>query len=203
MENEIQKVLEKYQELKYEKEKNILSGILNISSGDSYEVLIKLDSYPRFFPVVFEMGGRIPRKADRHIYTNSGSCCFTTRAQSQILLKTRIRSLLQFMDEIVVRYFENNSYFEINKRYFGEAYNHGIKGVVEGYQDILGVEDLQLIFKVIGQRIKNLKINRNDLCYCESGRKLKRCHGESYRNFRKIEREVVVSDFKNLIQLNS
>lgn len=198
MEKEIEAVLQQYPDLVYDDKDHSLKGTLLLVGQDSYGVLIDLKPYPRFFPKVFEVGGRIPKKAHRHIYGDPGSCCFTTRAQSQVLLKTKIRTLLQFLDEIVVRYFENNSYYEINGRYYGEEYSHNIRGILEGYQDILRIKETKLIFKVMAQRIRNQKLRPNDLCYCGSKRKMKRCHLDEYRNFRKIERKVVKEDFHYL-----
>lgn len=194
MEKEIEEVLQQYPDLVYDDKDHSLKGTLLLAYQDSYEVLIDLKPYPRFFPEVFEVGGRIPKKAHRHIYGDTGSCCFTTRARSQVLLKTKIRTLLQFLDEIVVRYFENNSYYEINGRYYGEEYSHNIRGILEGYQDILRIKETKLIFKVMAQRIGNQKLRPNDLCYCGAKRKMKRCHQDEYRNFRKIELQLIIED---------
>lgn len=200
MEKGIKEVLEKHQGLEYDSAKNTLEGELFLSSGDSYEVLINLNPYPRFFPTVKETGGRIPPKADRHIYEQYGTCCFTTSAKSQILLRTKITSLLKFIDEIVIRYFENNSYYEIHGRYFGEEYNHGMKGMLEGYQDILGVKDFKTILWMLDLRNKGRKIGRNNLCYCGSGLKIKKCHLKNYNEFRLIEKIVLKENF---VKLNS
>lgn len=199
MEKGIKEVLEKHQGLEYDSAKNTLEGELFLSSGDSYEVLINLNPYPRFFPTVKETGGRIPPKADRHIYEQYGTCCFTTSAKSQILLRTKITSLLKFIDEIVIRYFENNSYFEIHGRYFGEEYNHGMKGMFEGYQDIFGIQDWRIILRLIHQRIRKQKLRPNNLCYCGSGLKIKKCHLKNYNEFRLIEKIVLKEDFERLI----
>lgn len=199
---EIQEVLTKHKGLHYDEKSHSIQGELFISRGDSYEVLIELKPYPDFFPNVFEVGGRIPNKADRHIYTNTGSCCFTTRAKSQILLRTKITSLLKFVDEIVIRYFENNSYYEINGKYCFEEYSHGIIGVFEGYQDILDVKHPNVIMTLMQQRINNIKLRINQRCYCGSGRSLKRCnagqHDRNYRNFRLIYKDVLKSDLSLL-----
>lgn len=199
MEKEIEEVLEKHRGLEYDSAKNTLEGELFLSSGDSYEVLINLNPYPRFFPTVKETGGRIPPKADRHTFTDTGACCFTTSAKSQILLRTKVASLLKFIDEIVIRYFENNSYYEIHGHYFGEEYNHGIKGILEGYQDILEVKDFKIVLWMLKFRNAGKKIGRNDLCYCGSGIKIKKCHLRNYNEFRLIEKIVLKEDFEKLI----
>ncbi|MFK7806974.1 MAG: hypothetical protein AB8F74_04145 [Saprospiraceae bacterium] len=196
--DELDAVLAKHRGLVYHLDNNSLSGELFLPDGDSYEVQIKLDRYPELFPIVLETGGRIPNKMYRHIYTDTGSCCFTTAAKSQILLKTTIRSLLLFIDEIVIRYFENNSYYEINGAYSFEEYDHGSKGVVQSYQDVLGITDVKSIAKLIVQRLNNDKLRIRDLCYCKSGNTLKKCcngkHSIYYRQFRMIDKRILTND---------
>ena len=92
---EIEGVLLKHTSLLYDRLTNKLEGKLFISESDYYDVEIEIKPYPLFFPTVYEVGERIPKKAYRHIYTDTGSCCFTTLAKSQILLKTKILTLSQ------------------------------------------------------------------------------------------------------------
>lgn len=199
--DEIQEVLGNHKNLVYHLESNSLCGELFDPDGDSYEVKIELGNYPKFFPTVYEVGGRIPRKANRHIYTDTGSCCFTTAAKSQILLKTKIKSLLNFVNEIVIRYFENNSFYEINGFYFGQEYSHGKDGIIEAYKDILQIDDTIQVAKTLIQASneKPLKIHQN--CYCGSGRRLRKCtNGKHLINYRKlflIDKEVIKLDLKS------
>jgi hypothetical protein len=86
---EIKAVLTKHKGLVHHFKNNSLSGELFLPDGDCYDLLIELGSYPKFFPTVYETGGRIPIKMDRHMYTDTSSCCFTTGAKSQVLLKTK------------------------------------------------------------------------------------------------------------------
>ena len=206
---QVEEVLLRHKGLVYNSVDDSLGGELFLPDGDSYDLIIKLDSYPRFFPTVYEVGGRIPIKMDRHMYTDTGSCCFTTGAKSQILLKTKITSLTKFVDEIVVRYFENNSYYEINGTYCYSEYDHGSMGVVQSYQDILEITDIKSIGRLILQRLQNKKLSIRDLCYCNSGQSLKKCnsglHCNNYRLFRMIDKDVLYNDlkhFKKVLQIN-
>lgn len=205
---QIKEVLQKHRSLQYLTDKNELTGDLYLPDGDSYEVQVKLDLYPAFFPTVFEMGERIPKKLDRHMYTDSGSCCFTTGAKSQVLLKTKITTLLKFIDEIAIRYFENNSYYEINGKYCFTEYDHGSLGVVQSYQDILGTSNNRSIALLMLERLKNRKLRIKDLCYCNSGITLKKClsglHCRNYKQFRLIDKEVLRNDllhFKTVLKI--
>src|SRR5690606_13096322 len=141
-----------------------------LPDGDSYEIEVDLEPFPQFFPLVTETGGRIPVKMDRHMYPTSSCCCFTTRAKSQILLKTKVKSLPQFFDLILIPFFENNSFYEIEGFYFGEEYSHGRNGIIEGYKDILKIDNTLLTAKAIIQVSKSKFLKEHQNCYCGSGR---------------------------------
>lgn len=198
---EIDDSILKYPSLRYNEEKNELIGELFISKLDSYEIQIDLSPYPQFFPSVFEINERIPKKVDRHIYSDSGSCCFTTRAKAQVLLNTKITNLSLFIKDIVIPYFQNNSYFEINKKYKTDEHSHNGIGVIEGYRDILmSNNDLQLA-KLLYSRINGGKLTIRDRCYCGSGIPMKKCssgqHDRCYRYFKKIDKIVLKEDLSN------
>ena len=185
--NQIESVLEKYPSLEYDKEKDIIFGMIEVDENDKYEIqVLELNRFPNKFPMVREIGERIPRKADRHIYENTFSCCFTTPSREQILLKTRIKSLLNFMDLIVAPYFQNNSYYEINKEYSQGEYSHAF-GIIESYVDILEIDNLETtLFLLLREVQPKFRLKPIDMCYCGNGKKLKNCHRKSYRNLQKV-----------------
>jgi hypothetical protein len=195
---QINEVLDFHDGLVFNSINNTFEGELFLPDGDTYDVLININSYPNTFPTVHEIGGRIPKKMDRHIYPESGSCCFTTVAKSQILLKTVVKSLLDFVDEILIRYLENNSYYELNNRYYTEEYSHGKLGIIEGYKDILQIDDTIKVAKILLKvaKSKTLVIHQN--CYCESGRKLRKCYrGKHLNNLRKlymVDKNILMND---------
>jgi hypothetical protein len=201
IEEQINEVLDLHDGLVFNSINNTFEGELFLPDGDSYDVLININSYPNTFPTVHEIGGRIPKKMDRHIYPNSGSCCFTTRAKSQILLKTVVKSLLDFIDEILVRYLENNSYYELNNRYYTEEYSHGKLGIIEGYKDILQVDDSIKVARALIKVVKSKKFVIHQNCYCDSGKKLRKCHrGIHLSNLRKlymVDKEILKQDLNS------
>lgn len=198
---EISEVLLSYPLLSYNEGKNELTGELPITNSDSYVLRIDITPYPRFLPNVYEINGRIPNKPHRHIYTDTGSCCFTTRAKAQILLKTRISTLVLFISDIVIPYLQNNSYYEINNEYKTDEYSHNSEGVIEGYRDILQINNDLKIAQVIARRIDGEKLRIQQQCYCGSGKSLKKCayglHDKCYRNLKKVEKEVLYIDLEN------
>ena len=199
--DQINEVLNCHNGLVFNSSSNTLEGELFLPDGDSYDVLINLNNYPRIFPTVHEIGGRIPKKMDRHVYPDSGSCCFTTRAKSQILLKTIVKSLLDFIDEILIRYLENNSFYELNKRYYTEEYSHGKLGIIEGYKDILQIDDTIKVAKTLINVAKSKKLIIHQNCYCDSGRRLRKCHrGKHLNNLRKlymVDKDILMQDLNS------
>ncbi|MFW5803629.1 MAG: hypothetical protein ACOCWG_00190 [bacterium] len=197
---QISEVLLQYPTLHYLETNNSFNGELFVSAGDSYDVSIEIDGYPKNFPVVYEVGERIPRKVHRHIYTDTGSCCLSTRAKAQILLQTKITSLYLFIKDVVVPYLQNNSFYEINGKYNTEEYSHNRLGVVEAYRDILQTNNDKNIGRIILYHARgNKKLRLHDTCYCGSGLSFKQCnhgkHFECYKDFRKIEIATLQHDF--------
>ena len=202
---QIQEVLGQYSTLNYDEANNSLEGELFVSKGDSYDVSILLSSYPKLFPQVFEIGERIPRKVTRHIYSDTGSCCLSTSAKSQILLKTTISNLTLFVKEIVIPYFQNNSYFELKGKYKTEEYSHDSMGIIEGYRDILQTNNDLNIARLMLQRIERDKLRIHNQCYCGSGQSLKKCNGGkhyyAYKDFRKIDIDLLKNDLNILAKV--
>lgn len=203
--SQIVEVLKHYSGLSYNGISNSIVGELFISDDDSYDVSMLLEPYPRSFPEVFEIGERIPPKVSRHIYSDTKSCCLSTQAKAQILLKTQIRSLYLFVKEIVEPYFQNNSYFEINGRYKTDEYSHDKRGVIEGYRDILQTNSDYLIARIMAGRIEGTKLRLHDLCYCGSGLSMKKCnnytHYKCYKDFRKVDIDVLRNDISIFMEL--
>lgn len=204
--HEIEEVLEKQKELHFHYAKNMFYGDVILPDGDSYEIEVDLEPFPQFFPLVTETGGRIPVKMDRHMYPTSSCCCFTTRAKSQILLKTKVKSLPQFFDLILIPFFENNSFYEIKGFYFGEEYSHGRNGIIEGYKDILKIDNTLLTAKAIIQVSKSKFLKEHQNCYCGSGRRLRKCangrHINCLRQLYLVDKDVLRTDlyyFENAV----
>ncbi len=196
--HQVEEVLKRFPTLTYRADEKELIGELFITDNDSYDIRIILGKYPNEFPAVYETEERIPKKVERHIYTDSGSCCLTIRAKAQILLHTKVKTLSIFIQDVVIPYFQNNSYFEINKKYKTEEYSHNSFGVIEGYRDILLTNNDLLIAQLMAKRVEGQKLKIQNPCYCGSGAKMKKCssgrHDQCYREFKMISKELLTHD---------
>lgn len=200
---EITEVLNLYKELVYNEDENKLIGKIRVAQEDYYNVIIDLDDYPNFLPSVKETLHRIPRKLDRHIYVDSGNLCFTTRAKADIILKTKIKSLKDFISLILIPYLRNNSYYEIQGKYFNAEYSHGSLGIIEAYRDILKINNVYKIARAILDRTRNKNLGFKDECYCGSGDAFKKCsngkHNRAYREFKLIDDKILKYDLLQII----
>lgn len=195
-------ILKKHPFLTFNSEEGCLSGYVQIDEDDKYNLKIDINNTSRF-PRVYELDDRIPRKADRHV-NGDFSLCFTTKANELIQLKTKVKNLNLFFDLVLIPYLQNNSFYEINKIYkFGEYNHNDLISTYETYKDILNVENFDLISTLLHQVSKGLKIRPNELCYCGSYLKIKKCknHVIGYRNLKKIENERLLKDSQKINEL--
>lgn len=187
-------------DLEYNKALTEFKGLLCVDYEDFYDISINVSSFPNSFPIVKELGERIPFELNRHKYKDA-SCCLTTKAKEQLLLKKKIKSLDDFIKRIVIPFFQNNSYFEIKKCYINGDYKHGSLGIIEAYQEILNIQDIYLLLEVLINYIKGkAKLQRNEPCFCGSGRNYKHCHYSNYKDLCLIEKETIIHDLDSIFK---
>lgn len=187
----------KFPDFKFCSEKNSFVGEIKLEGNDKYYLELKIPESNVFFPKVFETDERIPRKPNRHV-NEDYTLCFTTQAKAQIYLKSKPARLSSFIEDIIIPYLNHNSYYEINKKYRQE-YSHGTNGIIEGYMDILKIQDVFKIANLMLERIKGRKLKFRELCYCGSNI-FKKCnsalHVKAYREFRFIEKNTLAFDLE-------
>ena len=153
--------------------------------SDSYHIRIAF--YQSDVPKVYELGGRIrgvaaSRKknlADMHQYPNTSLCL-----AHPLKLKNKLSpfNLEVFIDEFVVPYFAQQSYFAQHGEWpFGELL-HDELGCIQyiGAEENAQVQDLEYIQGYLekNEGIKYLKKKPrgHKACLCLSGKKLRDCH---------------------------
>ena len=186
--NEINEVTSKYPKLKkVDKDgHSYLSGELDIVDAnglhwDTYEVEIHCrEGYPKRYPSLYEVGGKIPRIADWHIYEDTGSCCVNVLQEEIIRCKDGI-TLLQYIEEEVLPYLFNQTNRRVEGYYVNGEYSHGLIGEYEFYSRILKTgsdirKTVEWLLFVAGGK----KLSRTDVCFCGSNRKYRKCHRDAY-----------------------
>lgn len=129
--------------------------------------------YPSLEPKVFEIGGRIPREADRHV-NHDGDCCVTV--WEHWLATAPDRSIAGYINGPLHEYFLGQFLFERKGRWpFGER-AHGTPGLEQAYAEVLGITTNRR------QLLYHLRLLSQDWpkghwrCPCGSGKRLRHCH---------------------------
>lgn len=178
-----------------------LKGILDIPDDDgnlagsfSIEIHPSKD-FPYAFPILTEVGGEIPCEADWHKYQDN-SCCLTVPAKERMLCKNGI-TLIWFVENIAIPYFANQLYRKQTGSYLQE-YSHGTVGIWEFYSELFHSRDPEVWKRCLNNTFGNGKSERNGLCYCNSGKKYKKCHLLIEDHVRNIGKEQIIKDFKTM-----
>jgi len=137
--------------------------------------------FPARWPRTYEMAGRIPRDADRHMYPNTeGLCCVGVWAE---WLGTGDRSFERYLRDTVHDFFFGQWFYEQNPQLpererwpFGER-SHGRLGLLESLGTMLDMPATDAaVYPALHYLLKDAVIGPNDPCPCGSKRRFKRCH---------------------------
>ena len=181
--------------------KHILEGEIDVfdandSYCDSFKIrLIKFVNKPNSFPFLFEIGDRIEKIDDRHI-GKDGLCCVCIMHEQEIREYMPI-TLLQYMNEYCIPFFANQIYYEKKEKWAGSDYEHGRKGILQFYQEHLRIREP---YKITNE-LKNylaIKQKHYQLCFCNSGKKFKKCHKRQHDFLGKFSDKRIQEDIKYL-----
>ena len=174
-------------------------GLTNPSGPvDKYQIQIIVDCrFPKFAPVVFETGERLPRDPNRHVNDN-GSCCICVW---EVWLITSIdQSFRGFLNGPLHQYFLSQTVFEETGKWpFGEEAHYG-EGIIEAFAEIM---DVQKSGRVVLRYLNALKREwpKGHLhCPCGSKKILRKCcRDKLWHLHQKIPPEIAGQAFQNLL----
>ena len=203
---QLDSVVKEYPNLKIKVEDGIpfIKGILDIpdDNGDiagSCAIEIRSSAgFPYVFPKLYEVGEEIPCEADWHKYPDN-SCCLTVQAKERLICYHGI-TIVWFIKNIAIPYFAN----QLNKKQTGsylQEYSHGRDGIKEFYEELFQSSDINVWRICRDAAFRSAKYERNGKCYCNSGKKYKKCHLLIEDKVRMIGKQQIMFDFKimNLI----
>ena len=156
----------------------LLSGSFPLVDGgnviDRFFIEIEMPpNFPKGIPLVFEIGGQIPRTIERHIFPSGDACLYDPLQLSEIFPEGA--SLLDFLNGPVRSFFVSQSYYELTGEWpFGE-WSHGQEAFYEYYGAILNTKDriaISRYYQIIAQK----EIKGHWSCPCGSGKVLRHCH---------------------------
>lgn len=128
-------------------------------------------------PTIYELSNKID-KSYPHLYGDK-SLCLAAYPELYIFFSELSDDILvKWIDMFVIPYFYSYEYFKKYKSYpFGER-SHGVKGILEYYQDYFDVETITQAFNLVKYVLISSRYRGHIQCPCESGKKIRNCHGE-------------------------
>jgi len=161
--------------------------ILEAADGrelDRYSIEIQIpDDYPRSVPVVREIGGRLPKIAERHFNPADGTACPFFRDE-RYKHYPQDSTIIDFIEGPVKSFFLWQTDYDLNKgkSSFGGR-GHGVEGIIEFYSEELKTNKLPVIERFLNY-LTAKKVKRNWNCYCGSGKQLRYCHIDKLNDLR-------------------
>jgi hypothetical protein len=137
------------------------------------EVQLPTDS-PRGLPVVFEVGGAIPRTLDRHVSLN-GSLCVVLPEAYWFDCPEGL-DVLEFLNGPLRAHLAGQTLVAMGKPWPVGEWAHGDDGVAEFYARELQVCAIEKLVGLLGLALRS-KAPRQWDCPCGSRQKARRCHG--------------------------
>jgi hypothetical protein len=150
---------------------------------DRFHIEIAISSrFPRQEPSLEEVGGRIPRTVERHVFPSSGRCCLGL--WEAWLLKTEVADFESYLLGPVTSYFISQWLFETTGDWpFGEQ-AHSTEAVAATYSESLGLPanaDQAGYLRLLTSPL----LTGNPVCPCGSGERLRNCHWKWIRERRR------------------
>lgn len=164
---------------------------------ESFSLSIILPSaYPTELPIVFEVGGKIPRTAERHVFSNGSACVFIPDDRWRCFPASS--SFIDYLDGPLRNYFLSQLYYEETGKWLFGEYSHNEAGIIEYYQELFEIQDISTVINFLFELCEN-KLRKQHVCPCGSGRKLKKCCLLKCRELRKkITPEMALTALRRL-----
>lgn len=198
IEADLNNVVKTYPTLKIEKEGLIylLVGQFNLYYPDGelleeFNVKIRFIDFPSVLPTVWETGGKIERIADRHVNIGDNSLCLIVETEAILICKQGINAI-RFLDEILRPHLAMQAYFLLKGKYPIGEYKHGFEGIIESLKEIVNTDSIEFVKKSIEFTLSSW-LNRNQPCYCSSGKKYKNCHLRAIEKLHLFRREKLTN----------
>lgn len=139
-----------------------------------FELEIKIsDDFPNTIPSVRELSEKIDRSYP-HLYLN-GNFCLASNIELKIYF-SKNRNIGKFIDDYIIPYLYTYRYYEEYGVYpYGER-SHGLMGDLEYLKELFQVNNWDKVFEIM-IFISKSKYRGHLACPCQSGKKLRNCHG--------------------------
>jgi|SRR6478736_366952 len=167
--------------------RRVIGGVYNVQHDGTFlagfQIEIWLDRTDALgLPTVKEVGGRIPRLADRHVNELDGSACLYLPEDLAVCHSAPF-NIVSFLDGPVRSYFLGQAGVELGVPFPLGEWGHGTDGLREMVRTLIGFDDVKVCIRFL-ELLGGKVIKTHWLCPCGSGGQLLRCHLEVVRTLR-------------------
>lgn len=162
----------------------------------------KNKSYPSSLPKVYLMNHDEIKIPERHIDSDHhGLCCLAPNTECQLILGKNY-TLADFTEKLVKPFFVAQVIYENTGNWpFGD-YKHYTEGLLEYYALRLNIS-LDMVENALSILTEKSKLQRNELCFCGSGKKFKNCHRNLFDEIHFIvNQEYLLNDYYEIKNYN-
>lgn len=131
------------------------------------------ETYPKGFPVMQDLSKAFPWEDDWHISPGNGECCVCGVIEKEEIAINGI-AILGFIQNYVLPFYANQLYRQKYGEYKNGEYAHYGEGVWQALEEEFRTKDRVKIRRFFVEM--STKRGRNDVCFCGSGIKYKKCH---------------------------
>ena len=175
------------------------SGHGLISDQFEVEIVFPLTPTTDDIPTAKEIGGRIPREPDFHVNPDGTLCLGAPLAIRRKYKKDP--SLRSFINQQVIHFLYGYCIKQQKDYWPFDELSHGRKGIAEYYQDFFKTNSDLAVLEFLKIIVED-NYRGHVPCPCESGKRLRNCHGSQIREIKGQQtREQFFSDFIDCLQV--
>lgn len=198
-------LLQKYPDLHYVEDLDIIKGVFHINHRykgeylvNEYSIEIRLDDNVTVqVPRVYEQSGKIPCDYS-HVYKD-GMLCLSTSVEQNIHFING-GTLVDWFESYLIPYFFSMEYFKKYGVYPDGERTHNKLGIVESYAELFEVDNEEQVIRMLDV-ILNKKFRGHHKCPCESGRRVRDCHREIILEWKQEKyKKILDRDFQYLMK---
>ena len=160
--------------------------VLDMKNSVIRHYLLKVSfpkNYPKWIPEVFMQEPGVHFVAERHMETN-GRACLCLPHEIPKYLPDGI-SFEPFLNRLLNPWLIGQTCYDKQHCWPWSYRSHGTQGILEGFSELLGIDDLEIVGRFAKLLVRKKPAKGHELCPCDSGKKMRNCHVELYRQCRK------------------
>ncbi|KXH81618.1 SEC-C domain-containing protein [Chryseobacterium kwangjuense] len=163
---------------------------------ESFNIVIVVNhkKYPNSFPLLLLIDDKIEKSLDNHL-SKDGLVCLEHTYSLNKIESGGIR-VYDFINHYLTKYFSWVLVKKYGRSEILDEYQHHEKGTIQFYQELLKTMDKKIIYQFLEEYCHQIKTKQNSMCYCGSGKKLKKCHYEAVIMLKATSKKIILSDLK-------